>query len=114
MPVVRTPEEDAINVRIIERGLQSRPDTTLVTMLNAVTTKSSVYDEDIDRLTNFPQAELWDLKQQGITGARAQTELAETLQFYTDKKARLLDKKFLTEKEQEFRRDGKVVRVIVA
>ena len=114
MPPTRTPEEDAIVVRIEERGLQSRPDATMVTMLDAVTIKSSVYDEDIRSLTVFPGAKLDELDKQGITGARAQTELAETLQFLTDKKARLLDKKFLTEKEQEFRRDGKVVRVIVA
>lgn len=111
---LRTPAEDAINNRIITRGLHRRSDEVVGKMLAAVTEKATRFDADIDKHTNFPDAVLWELKEQdGLTGQKAQDELASRLQFYVDKKARLLDKKFLLEQEQAFRRDGKVGRVIV-
>ena len=108
----RTPAEDAINDRIIARGLHRRSDEVVSKMLEAVTVKATRYDADIDRHTNFPGAVLWELKEQedSLIGREAQDELASRLQFYVDKKARLLDKKFLMEQERAFRRDGKVSR----
>ncbi len=106
----RTPQEDLVNERIINRGIHRRSDEVVAKMLTAVTDKSTRFDEGIDELTNFPQSYLWKLKLRGITGQEADDELVNQLQFYTNKKTRLLDKKMLMEKEQEFRRDSKVTR----
>ena len=112
----RTPEEDAISDRIIVRGLDKRSDAVLVSMLSAVTEKSPRYDRPIRNITLFPGERLAQIDEDGEidgTSLEALAIVAEELQFLTDKKARLLDKKFLIEQEQAFRKDGKVTRLLI-
>ncbi len=109
-----TPDEKAIDNRIKDRGIDRRGDDVIARMLIAMTSKSTAFDSDIDRLINFPDAELWDLKErEGLTGQRALDEVSQKLTLLTTKRDRILDKKFLIEQEQNFRRDGKVTRSII-
>lgn len=113
-----SPEDEAKNVRSKARGLDRRSDAVLALMNGGLDEdgeqpapdKTGVYDAQIRSLTVFPDAKLDELDKEGITGARAQTQLDEDLQYLETKKARLIDKKEDIQGEIDLRADGKVTR----
>ena len=106
----RSLDEDAINAKIETEGLQWKFDDQLVKMRASHLAKSTRYDDQIDEVTNFPDSVRFRLKQDGLSALEIETELTETQNRLTNKKARLLEVVDLITSEQGLRRGNKVKR----
>ena len=105
-----TPDEQAVNVRIITEGLHNKFDAQLVAMAVSHAAKLPHVESDLDKALNYPQAVKWELKEAGFPQAEIQAELKAQQDYYQWKKDRLDDIVFLLANERAFRRDGKVSR----
>ena len=105
-----TPTEAATNAKIEADNLHIRHGAVLATMRDSHAANLLRVATDLDRVMNFPQAILWELKEAGLTTAEAAQELADQRAYYQWKEARLTEIVSLIDSEITFRADGKVNR----
>ena len=105
-----TPDEQAVNVRIVTEGLHYKFDAQLVAMAVSHAAKLPHVESDLDKALNYPQAVKWELKEAGLPQSEIQAELKAQQDYYQWKKARLDDIVFLIGQERALRVAGKVSR----
>ena len=112
MPPLTTAEQ-IIEAKLQKESLYLRLDEQLVSMASSHAAKIPQVLEDLDKVTNFPDAVRWELKESGLPADEIEHELSSQLAYYQWKKARLEEVVSLISSEQEFRADGKVDRTQV-